>query len=142
LAQSLISKGIGRNLKDGISIITNSSASTPLIARVLTINRCLKPTSCYSIKEWVKTTVLPQILNFDPEALNDDKLYYELNKIEANKESLENFLFKETYQLNPESYNYINYDLTTSYFVGIKCSLSQLGKSKDNQPHPLYRARK
>jgi len=117
------------------SKITNSPVSTPLIARVLTINRCLKPTSCYSIEDWVKTTTLPQMLNFDPEALNDDKLYYELNKIEANKESLENFLFKETYQLDPESYNYINYDLTTSYFIGIKCSLSRLGKSKDNQPH-------
>jgi len=117
------------------SKITNSPVSTPLIARVLTINRCLEPTSCYSIQDWVKTTVLPQMFNLDSEALNDDKLYYELNKIEANKESLENFLFTKTYQLDPESYNYINYDLTTSYFVGIKCSLSQLGKSKDNQPY-------
>jgi len=115
--------------------ITNSPIFTPLIARVLTINRCLKPTSCYSIQDWIKTTALPQMLNLDPETLNDDKLYYELNKIETNKESLENFLFKETYQLNPESYNYITCDLTTSYFVGIKCSLSQLGKSKDNQPY-------
>ncbi len=115
------------------SKITNSPVSTPLIARVLTINRCLEPTSCYSIQDWVKTTALPQMLNLDPETFNDDKLYYELDKIETNKESLENFLFKETYQLNRESYNYINYDLTTSYFIGIKCSLSQLGKSKDNQ---------
>ena len=117
------------------SKITNSSISTRLIARVLTINRCLEPTSCYSIQDWLKTTALPQMLNLDPGALNDDKLYYELNKIETNKESLENFLFNKTYRLNPESYNYINYDLTTSYFVGIKCSLSQLGRSKDNQPH-------
>jgi len=117
------------------SKITNSPVSTPLIARVLTINRCLEPASCYSIEDWVKTTTLPQILNLAPEVLNDDKLYYELNKIEANKEFLENFLFTKTYQLNPESYNYINYDLTTSYFVGIKCSLSRLGKSKDHQPH-------
>jgi len=115
--------------------ITNSPISTPLIARVLTINRCLEPTSCYSIQDWVKTTALPQILNLDPDTLNDDKLYYELNKVEANKESLENFLFNKTYQLNSESYNYVNYDLTTSYFVGIKCSLSRLGKSKDNQPY-------
>jgi len=115
--------------------ITNSLVSAPLIARVLTINRCLEPASCYSIQDWIKTTALPQMLDFDPEALNDDKLYYELKKIETNKESLENFLFKETYQLDPESYNYIPCDLTTSYFVGIKCSLSQLGKSKDNQPY-------
>lgn len=115
--------------------ITNSPVSTPEIARVLTINRCLEPTSCYSIQDWVQTTTLPQILNLDPDALNDDKLYYELDKIEAHKKSLENFLFNKTYQLNPKSYNYVNYDLSTSYFVGIKCSLSRLGKSKDGQRH-------
>ena len=68
-----------------------------------------------SIQDWVKTTALPQILNLDPDTLNDDKLYYELNKVEANKESLENFLFNKTYQLNSESYNYVNYDLTLKY---------------------------
>ena len=115
--------------------ISNSPVSTPLTARVLTINRCVEPTSCYSISDWVRTTALPQILNLNLDTLNDDKLYYELSKIEANKESLENFLFKKTYHLNPESYNYVNYDLTTSYFVGIRCSLSRLGKSKDHQPH-------
>jgi len=40
-----------------------------------------------------------------------------LNKIENNKESLENFLFNKTFSLNPQSYNYVSYDLTTSYFV-------------------------
>jgi len=55
--------------------ITNSPVSTPLIARVLTINRCLEPSSCYSIADWVRTTALPQILNLDPGTLNDDKLY-------------------------------------------------------------------
>ncbi len=99
------------------SRITNSSASTPLIARVLTINRCLEPASCYSIEDWVKTTALPKMLNLDPSALNDDKLYYELNKIEANKEFLENFLFNKTYRLEPESYNYINYDICYIFLI-------------------------
>ena len=72
-----------------------------------------------SIQDWVKTTVLPQILNLDPDTLNDDKLYYELNKVEANKESLENFLFNKTYQLNSESYNYVNYDLTLKYISAL-----------------------
>ena len=58
--------------------ITNSPVSTPLIARVLTINRWLEPTSYYSIAEWVKTIALPQILNLDPDTLNDDKLYDDL----------------------------------------------------------------
>ena len=117
------------------TLITNSSVSTPLIAKVLTINRCVEPTACYSIADWIKTTALPQMLHLDPEAFNDDKLYHELDKIEANKESIENFLFRKTYQISPESYRYVNYDLTTSYFVGIRCPLSRLGKSKDGQSH-------
>jgi transposase len=115
--------------------ITDSPVSTPLVAKIMTINRCIQPQSCYSIKKWVKKTALPQLLKIDPEFLNDDKLYYELDKIEKNKSSLESFLFENTYRLNPKSYDYVNYDLSTSYFVGIKCNLSQLGRSKDEKHH-------
>jgi transposase len=66
----------------------------------------------------------------DISALNDDKLYYELDKIEQNKESIENYLFRQTFLNNARSYQYINYDLSTSYFVGYKCKLSAFGKGK------------
>ena len=58
------------------------------------------------------------------------KLYYELDKINLNKMSIENHLFNLTYKKAPESYGFINYDLTTSYFVGYKCNLSAFGKGK------------
>jgi transposase len=35
-----------------------------------------------------------------------------------------------TYEKEPESYGFVNYDLTTSYFVGYKCNLSAFGKAK------------
>jgi transposase len=53
-----------------------------------------------------------------------------LDKIHKNKISIENHLFKQTYKKNPESYGFVNYDLTTSYFVGYKCNLSAFGKGK------------
>lgn len=115
--------------------ITDSPLSTLLVAKVLTINRCIEPLSCYSIENWIKKTALPQILKIDPKRLNDDKLYYELTKIEENKPFLESHLFKVTYAANPKSYNYINYDLSTSYFVGIRCKLSQFGRGKDGKSH-------
>jgi transposase len=34
---------------------------------------------------------------------------------------------------DPKSYDYVNYDLSTSYFVGFKCQLSAFGKSKDEK---------
>jgi transposase len=73
---------------------------------------------------------LADVLKIDLSGLNDDKIYYELDKIHLNKASIDNHLFNVTYQKNPESYGFINYDLTTSYFVGYKCNLSAFGKGK------------
>jgi len=114
---------------------TRGDLSTPLIAKILTINRCLDPLAHYSIPEWIKSTALSDILKVPLEGINDDKIYYELSKIEKNKHHLEDFLFKKTYQYDPSSYDYVDYDLTTSYFVGFRCKLSAFGRSKDERPH-------
>jgi len=117
---------------------TNSTASempTEMIARILTMNRCIEPRAHYSIPKWVKRTVLPEILEFDAEALNDDKIYYELDKIEENKKQIEQHLFDVTKKRKPESYKFAKYDLSTSYFVGYHCPLSVFGRSKDNEPY-------
>ncbi len=110
--------------------ISASVLSTPLIAKILTINRCTAPCSHYSIPRWAEQTALAQVLDVDLSGLNDDKIYYELDKIHENHFSIENYLFKQTYTNNTDSYQYINYDLTTSYFVGYKCTLSAFGKGK------------
>ncbi|MCP4553685.1 MAG: IS1634 family transposase [Bacteroidetes bacterium] len=110
--------------------ITDSPLSTPLIAKILTINRCTNPCSHYSIPAWAKKNALADVLEMDLSGLNDDKIYYELDKIHNNKISIENHLFKQTYSKNGGSYDFINYDLTTSYFVGYKCNLSAFGKGK------------
>ena len=57
----------------------------------------------------------------------------ELNKIHKNKEALESFLFEETFRRDLDSYEFVNYDLSTSYFIGIKCNLSEFGRSKDDK---------
>jgi transposase len=110
--------------------ISDSALSTPLIAKILTINRCTDPCAHYSIPRWAEQTALAQVLDVDLSGLNDDKLYYELDKIHENHFSIENYLFKKTYINNAGSYHFINYDLTTSYFVGYTCTLSAFGKGK------------
>ena len=107
--------------------------STDLVAKILVINRCLEPCSHYSVPRWIKTTALPEILGESVLELNDDKIYYELSKIQQNQPSIENFLFKKTYEQNPQSYDYVNYDLSSSYFVGLNCKLSAYGRSKDGK---------
>ena len=110
--------------------VTDSPLPTHTVARILTINRCTDPCSHYSVPVWAKKTALQEVLNLDLSGLNDDKIYYELDKIYKNTISIENHLFKKTYEKNPNSYNFVDYDLTTTYFVGYKCNLSAFGKGK------------
>jgi len=114
--------------------ITRGDLSTDLVAKILTINRCLDPCSHYSVPQWIRKTALPDLVGEQILHLNDDKIYYELSKIEKNKPAIEYFLFKKTYEQDPKSYDYINYDLSSSYFVGFKCKLSAFGRSKDGKP--------
>jgi len=110
--------------------ITESELPTHTIAKILTINRCLDPCSHYSIPKWTKTNALKEILDIDLAGLNDDKIYYELDKIYLNQETIENHIFNRTYEQSPQSYDFIDYDLTTSYFIGYRCTLSEFGKGK------------
>jgi transposase len=110
--------------------VSDSRLSTPLMAKILTINRCTDPCSHYSVPKWAKQNALAKVLNIDLGGLNDDKIYYELDKIHQNHVSIENYLFRQTYLKHCGSYQYINYDLTTSYFVGYTCKLSAFGKGK------------
>lgn len=114
---------------------TDSELSTDMVARILTINRCVDPCSHYSIPKWVRKTAISEIVGHELNHLNDDKIYYELDKIDQNHENLENYLFHITYRKDKRSYDYINYDLSSSYFVGFKCNLSEYGNSKDDKPN-------
>jgi transposase len=119
------------NLDQAFSFeVSNSNLSTALIAKIMTINRCTAPCSHYSIPKWAEKNALADVLDVDLGGLNDDKLYYELDKIHQNHFSIENYLFEQTRLKNPDAYQYIDYDLTTSYFVGYKCRLSAFGKGK------------
>lgn len=114
---------------------TDSELSTATVAKILAINRCVAPCSHYSIPQWVSKTAISEIIGQGLEHLNDDKIYYELDKIDQNHECLEDHLFQMTYRKDKKSYDYINYDLSSSYFVGFKCNLSNYGKSKDDKPN-------
>ena len=114
--------------------VTRGDLRTDLVAKILTINRCLDPCSHYSVPQWIRKTALPDILGEQILQLNDDKIYYELSKIQKNKTAIEYSLFKKTYEQDPKSYDYVNYDLSSSYFVGFKCKLSAFGRSKDGKP--------
>jgi transposase len=110
--------------------VTASALPTHTVAKILTINRCTDPCSHYSVPRWAEKTAVGETLSIDLSGLNDDKIYYELDKINKNQISIENHLFNQAFDKNPGSFDFVNYDLTTTYFVGYKCSLSAFGKGK------------
>jgi transposase len=114
--------------------ITDSLLSTPLVARVLTLNRCVEPCSHYSIPDWIRHNAVSEVIGEPLEALNDDKIYYELDKIDQSQEALEQHVFHLTSQQDPASYQCANYDLSSSYFIGTTCPLARYGRSKDHKP--------
>jgi transposase len=115
--------------------ITESPLSTPMVARVLTLNRCVAPCAHYSIPDWIRNNAVSDVIGESLDSLNDDKIYYELTKIDQSREYLEQHLFHLTSRNDPASYQWVNYDLSSSYFIGTTCALSEYGKSKDHQPH-------
>ena len=110
--------------------VTTGPLPTQTVAKILTINRCTDPCAHYSVPVWANKTALREVLGIDLSGLNDDKLYYELDKIDQNQISIENHLFRQTYGQVPHSFDFVNYDLTTTYFVGYRCALSAFGKGK------------
>jgi len=116
-------------------VTENTDLSTPLVAKVLTINRCTAPCAHYSIPKWIRKTAIEEVVSHSLEQLSDDKIYYELDKIDENQKYLENHLFHQTYIKDIDSYDFVNYDISSSYFVGMKCELSNYGISKDHQSH-------
>ena len=54
--------------------ITNSELSTPLVAKILTINKCVAPCSHYSIPQWAEKTALSEVIGHPIKNLNDDKI--------------------------------------------------------------------
>ena len=63
---------------------TDSELSTATVAKILAINRCVAPCSHYSIPQWVSKTSISDIIGHVLEKLNDDKINYELDKIDKN----------------------------------------------------------
>jgi len=112
---------------------TNSLLTTEIVTQILTINRCTSPCSHYAIPDWIKRTAISEITGHNLEKVDENKIYYELDKIASNQDYFEDHLFNMTFHKNKDSYRNINYDLSTSYFYGMKCDLSNYGVSKDGK---------
>ena len=108
---------------------TDTDLPTPLIAKILTINTCISPCSYSSIPQWAHKTAFSEILGQSLEPLNDDKIYYEFDKLAHHQQSLEDHLFRITYLDSLNSKNLYE-PFRSCHYVTMKDRASQRKKSE------------
>ena len=89
------------------------------ITEIMTIARLCEPSSELHISEgWLRKTALADILGFDVEKINDDRLYRGLDKLLPLKKKLETHLKSLWEGLFDIHYDLLLYDITSTYFEG------------------------
>jgi len=97
---------------------------------VLVANRCVAPCSKLRVTEWAPSTVLPELLGFEPDQLNNTRLHRALNQMKDLDAKLSRFLITHPQRrTRPDSVVYL--DLTNTWFEGHGGTLGQRGKTKD-----------
>ncbi|MBT8375168.1 MAG: IS1634 family transposase [Deltaproteobacteria bacterium] len=103
----------------------NQALSTEQVARILTINRLLDPTSKIGTIGWLQETLLPSILQFDKKHYTKNKIFNELSKIHKSKAYLEKLFWNFSKSNSSSEFEVYYYDGSTSWFEGTKCPLAQ-----------------
>jgi transposase len=108
------------------------------LVEIMVINRCIDPASRNKLKEWYEKTALPIFLGIPAEKVHPQIFYNALNYL-TDEAILK--IQKELFQIVKKIYGVetsaIFYDLTSTYFEGIKCPLGEFGYSTDHRPDKL-----
>ena len=112
---------------------TGGKRELPLaaLARILVLNRCIKPATKSEATRWLPTTALPWMLDVVLEQFNPSRVFRELVAIEARKEALCEHLFKRMSKQYPESMRNVFYDLSSTTFTTSRCMLVKWGHCKE-----------
>ena len=97
--------------------------STENVARILTINRILHPSSKIRTIEWLRSTLLASIMGIDEDAYDRNKVFRELAAIHGAKKKLERLFWRYS-QRARNKYDAYYFDGSTSWFEGSKCPLA------------------
>jgi transposase len=99
------------------------------------IARCLEPRSIDATTRWYPLTALPGLLDLPTEQLTADVLYNSLDYIDQESvERVHEALWTRVHELYDTPEEPLFYDLTSSYFEGTQCPLSNYGYSSEHRP--------
>lgn len=109
---------------------TKTAFEVSLAVKVMVINRLIAPKSKLSIVEWQKTIYLDQL---EGKEIQYHQFLRSLDYFYKIKEPLEEDIFYQLRDLFSLKLNIVFYDLTSTYFEGQECSLSEFGYSRDHR---------
>ncbi len=118
-------------LDDAFSNNDKKKLSCAIIARILTLNRCIDPSTKSQTPEWFQNTVLPWILDIDLKAFNASRIFRELDVIYKCKEAICKHLYERLREQDPDSMTSVFYDLSSTMFHGSRCVLMKWGHCKE-----------
>lgn len=108
-----------------------------VMACILTVARFCAPSSELQIAEsWYGKTALDDLLGVPAEKVNDDRLYRSLDALLPHKDALCGHLQDRYGELFGETFDFLFYDITSTYFEGMALGNPQAkrGYSRDRRP--------
>jgi transposase len=108
-----------------------------VMACILTVARFCSPSSELQIAQsWYSKTALDDLLGVPEERVNDDRLYRSLDALLPHKDALCRHLQNRYGELFGETFDFLFYDITSTYFEGTALGNSQAkrGYSRDDRP--------
>jgi transposase len=108
----------------------------PAVAALIAVNRLVEPMPEWPMVRWWQRTALPQLLGIPLAVINDDRLYRCLDLVLPHKQAIEERIAGAGQSLFGQSYRYLLYDLTSTYFEGQMESNPKAvrGYSRDHRP--------
>ena len=112
------------------------SERTRVLTEIMTLNRLVFPLSEHAMPDWVRRTALADILGEDFEALSDESLYQNLDRLHPRRTAIESALAERERTLFNLDDSIFLYDLTSTYFEGLCLQNPQAkrGYSRDSRP--------
>ncbi|MBE3136451.1 MAG: IS1634 family transposase [Planctomycetes bacterium] len=108
-----------------------------VMASILILARFCAPSSELQIAEsWYDRTALDDLLGVPGDKINDDRLYRALDTLLPHKDDMCRHLQKRYGELFGTTFDFLFYDITSTYFEGIANGNSQAkrGYSRDSRP--------
>ena len=105
-------------LFSGASEDSRSRVNWSSVAALMAVNRLVEPMPEWPMARWWRRTALPQLLGIPVASINDDRLYRCLDVALPYKEAIEEKIAGLGRSWFGQSYRYLLYDLTSTYFEG------------------------